>query len=67
MSGIPAAFWMMAAIERHCTVCGIPRVLLQPNPGSVAFYDKLRFVADPLVPGFMKKEIGPVRRTLLPC
>jgi GNAT superfamily N-acetyltransferase len=58
--------WMMAAIERHCTACGIPRVLLQPNPDSLAFYEKLRFVADPLVPGFMKKEIGPVRRTLLP-
>jgi hypothetical protein len=56
----------MAEIERHCAGLGIPRVLLQPNPDSRGFYEKLRFVADPLVPGFMKKGIGPLRRGLLP-
>lgn len=64
--GRGAGAWLVAEIERHCAGLGIPRVVLQPNPDSRAFYEKLRFVADPLVPGFMKKEIGPVRRTLLP-
>lgn len=58
--------WMMGEIERLCAGAGMPRVLLQPNPDSRAFYEKLRFVADPRVPGFMKKDIGPLRRSLLP-
>lgn len=54
--------WFMAQIERHCADQGIPRVLLQPTGASQGFYEKLRFVSDPRVAGFLKKEIGPPRR-----
>jgi GNAT superfamily N-acetyltransferase len=54
----------MQQIERHCMEAGIPRVLLQPTEGSAGFYAKLRFVVDPLVAGFLKKELGPQRRRL---
>ena len=57
--------WLMAQVERHCLALGIPRVVLQPNSDSAAFYQKLQFVADPLAAGFLKKELGPVRRGTL--
>jgi GNAT superfamily N-acetyltransferase len=56
--------WFMQQIEQHCLGAGIPRVLLQPLHGSQPFYEKLRFVSDPLVAGFLKKELGPQRRRL---
>jgi len=56
--------WFMQQIEQYCREQGIPRVLLQPTQGSQGFYDKLRFVSDPLVQGFLKKELGPARRRL---
>jgi GNAT superfamily N-acetyltransferase len=58
--------WLMAQIEGHCLALGIPRVVLQPDGDTEAFYDKLHFVADPLAAGFLKKELGPVRRSMLP-
>lgn len=58
--------WLMARVERHCLALGIPRVLLQPEGGTEAFYRKLHFVADPLAAGFLKKELAPIRRHLLP-
>lgn len=58
--------WFMQQIERHCLDRGIPRVLLQPMADNRAFYEKLDFVADPLVAGFLKKEIRPMPRRLLP-
>jgi len=58
--------WLMARVERHCLALGIPRVLLQPENGTEAFYRKLHFVADPLAPGFLKKELAPIRRHMLP-
>ena len=58
--------WFMRQIEGHCRKQDIPRVLLQPMAENRAFYEKLDFVADPLVAGFLKKEIRPLSRRLLP-
>ena len=58
--------WFMKQIELHCFETGIPRVLLQPKDEARAFYEKLDFVADPMVAGFMKKDIAPQRRRMLP-
>jgi GNAT superfamily N-acetyltransferase len=56
--------WLVRQIEQHCLAVGIPRVLLQPMDHNRGFYEKLDFVADPLVAGFLKKEIRPQRRML---
>lgn len=56
--------WLIKQIELHCLGLGIPRVLLQPMDHNRAFYEKLDFVADPLIAGFLKKEIRPQRRML---
>lgn len=58
--------WFMKQIELHCFETGIPRVVLQPKDEARAFYEKLDFVSDPLVAGFMKKDIAPMRRRMLP-
>ena len=58
--------WLMQQIERHCMRQSIPRVLLQPMADNRAFYEKLDFVADPLVAGFLKKDIRPLQRRMLP-
>jgi GNAT superfamily N-acetyltransferase len=58
--------WFMKQIEQHCLGCGIPRVLLQPMDDNRGFYEKLNFIDDPLVAGFLKKEIRPQRRMMLP-
>jgi GNAT superfamily N-acetyltransferase len=58
--------WFMKQIEQHCLGLGIPRVLLQPMADNRAFYEKLDFVADPLVAGFLKKDIRPLQRRVLP-
>jgi GNAT superfamily N-acetyltransferase len=58
--------WFMKQIEQHCAGLGIPRVLLQPMADNRAFYEKLDFVADPLVAGFLKKDIRPRPRSMLP-
>jgi len=58
--------WFMKQIELHCFETGIPRVLLQPKEEARAFYEKLDFVADPMVAGFLKKDIAPQRRRMLP-
>lgn len=50
--------WFMKQIELECFKEGIPRVVLQPKDEARAFYEKLHFVADPMVAGFMKKELG---------
>ena len=54
--------WFMEQIERLCLARGIDRVVLQPNGDSRGFYDKLRFVTDPLADGFLKKDINPLLR-----
>jgi GNAT superfamily N-acetyltransferase len=58
--------WFMQQIEQHCIGFGIPRVLLQPLHDNRSFYKKLNFIEDPLVAGFLKKEIQPQRRMVLP-
>jgi GNAT superfamily N-acetyltransferase len=58
--------WFMKQIEQHCLGMGIPRVLLQPMDYNRGFYEKLDFVADPLVAGFLKKDIRPLQRRMLP-
>lgn len=58
--------WFMKQIELHCFQAGLPRVVLQPKEEARAFYEKLDFVPDPLVAGFMKKDVAPQRRRMLP-
>jgi GNAT superfamily N-acetyltransferase len=58
--------WFMEQIEQHCREQGITRVVLQSLGTSRAFYDRLAFVDDPLVPGFLKKELRPLRRAFNP-
>jgi GNAT superfamily N-acetyltransferase len=58
--------WLMKQIEQHCLLLGIPRVLLQPMDDNRGVYEKLDFVADPMVAGFLKKEIRPQQRRMLP-
>lgn len=41
---------------------GIDRVVLQATGDSRGFYDKLRYQADPLAAGFLKKDIKPLLR-----
>jgi GNAT superfamily N-acetyltransferase len=54
--------WCMGQIERYCIAQGIPRVLLQAEAASRGFYEKLDFVDDPRVAGFLKKELNALRR-----
>jgi GNAT superfamily N-acetyltransferase len=58
--------WFMKQIEQYCLGLGVPRVLLRPLEDNRGFYEKLNFVPDPLVAGFLKKEILPMRRKMLP-
>lgn len=58
--------WFMKHIEAYCAQLGIPRVLLQPVEGAHGFYRKMRFVADPHVVGYLKKELNPFQRKMLP-
>ena len=54
--------WFMEQIERFCLARGIARVVLQAHDDSRGFYEKLRFEADPVAAGFVKKDIHPLRR-----
>lgn len=54
--------WFMEEIERFCLAQGIDRVVLQANGDSRGFYDKLRYQADPVAAGFLKKDINPLLR-----
>jgi GNAT superfamily N-acetyltransferase len=58
--------WLINNIERYCLGLGIPRMLLRPLENNKGFYEKLHFVADPRVEGFLKKEISPFQRKMLP-
>jgi GNAT superfamily N-acetyltransferase len=53
--------WFMKSIERYCIQFGVPRLLLEPREGTRGFYDKMHFVADPYVGGFLKKELNPFK------
>jgi hypothetical protein len=52
----------MEQIERFCLARGIARVVLQSRDDSRGFYEKLRFEADPVAAGFLKKDIHPLLR-----
>lgn len=54
--------WFMEQIEQFCLARGIDRVVLQATGDSRGFYDKLRYQADPLAAGFLKKDIKPLLR-----
>jgi GNAT superfamily N-acetyltransferase len=54
--------WFMEQIEQFCRAHGIDRIVLQPNDESRGFYEKLRYAADPLAAGFLKKDINPLLR-----
>jgi ribosomal protein S18 acetylase RimI-like enzyme len=54
--------WFMEQIEQFCLARGIDRVVLQANDDARGFYDKLRYQADPVAPGFLKKDINPLLR-----
>lgn len=54
--------WMMRHIEDLCIRQGIRRVLLIPEKSSVAFYQTLSFADDPMVPGFLRKDLNPFQR-----
>ena len=54
--------WFMEQIERFCLARGIDRVVLQATDDSRGFYDKLRYQADPVATGFLKKDINPLLR-----
>ncbi|WP_426174992.1 GNAT family N-acetyltransferase [Massilia sp. TWR1-2-2] len=53
--------WFMKSIERYCIQFGVPRLLLEPREGTRGFYEKMHFVADPYVGGFLKKDLNPFR------
>lgn len=52
----------MRDIEAYCVGQGIPRILLRPLGASRGFYARLCFVDDPLVPGFLRKDLPVLRR-----
>jgi GNAT superfamily N-acetyltransferase len=54
--------WFMEQIEHVCIARGIARVVLQAHDDSRGFYEKLRFEADPVAAGFLKKDIHPLLR-----
>lgn len=58
--------WMVKHIEQYCLGQGIPRMLLQPRDSAKGFYEKLHFIPDGHVAGFLKKEINPFQRKLAP-
>ncbi|MFC0131472.1 GNAT family N-acetyltransferase [Massilia eurypsychrophila] len=57
--------WFMKNIERYCLQFGVPRLLLEPRDGTREFYEKMHFVADPYVGGFLKKDLNPFQRRTL--
>ncbi len=52
-------------IEQYCAQQRIQRLLLQPADHLHGFYSSLYFIPDPLVAGFMKKEINPFQKKRL--
>jgi GNAT superfamily N-acetyltransferase len=66
MRGRGVGSWLLGQVERECRERGIPRLLLRPTDESLGFYRKLGFTPDTAVAGFLRKDVGPVRRRLLP-
>lgn len=59
--------WLLQQIEQHCQQQGIRRLILEPAPGTEAYYQAHHFIRDPLVPSCVKKDIPPLlRRRFVP-
>jgi GNAT superfamily N-acetyltransferase len=56
--------WFMARIEQYCVAQGIRRLLLEAGDGTEPFYRSQSFVADPLLPKLLKKELNPFQRKM---
>ncbi|HEX7986826.1 MAG TPA: GNAT family N-acetyltransferase [Duganella sp.] len=56
--------WFMARIEQYCHAQGIRRLLLESGDGTESFYKAQGFVADPLLPNLLKKNINPLQRKM---
>jgi len=56
--------WMLRHIEDMCNALAIKRVLLRPEPRSMAFYASLSFAVDPFVPGVLRKDLNPFQRKM---
>ena len=56
--------WFMARIEQFCHAQGIRRLLLQAGDGTESFYKAQAFIADPLLPDLLKKDINPFQRKM---
>jgi GNAT superfamily N-acetyltransferase len=54
--------WLLRHVEDMCNALAIRRVLLTPEPRSMAFYESLSFVSDPFVPGVLRKDLNPFQR-----
>jgi GNAT superfamily N-acetyltransferase len=54
--------WFLKNIEQYCAQFGVRRLLLETVDSSRGFYEKMQFVSDPHVAGFLKKEINPFQR-----
>lgn len=51
--------WIMKRIEQYALSVGIRRLLLEAGHGTDNFYKSQAFVADPLMPRLLRKEINP--------
>lgn len=59
--------WLLQQVEQHCREQGIRRLILEPAPGTEAYYQAHHFIPDPLVPGCVKKDLPPLlRRRFVP-
>lgn len=56
--------WIMTRIEQYCASVGIKRLLLEAGEGTDNFYKSQAFVADPLMPRLLRKEINPFQRKM---
>jgi GNAT superfamily N-acetyltransferase len=54
--------WTMKRIEQYCVTLGIKRLLLEAGDGTDNFYKSQAFVADPLLPRLLRKDINPFQR-----
>ncbi|MET0268375.1 MAG: GNAT family N-acetyltransferase, partial [Duganella sp.] len=56
--------WFMGKIEQYCLSFGIHRLLLQAGQGSESFYASQLFVADPMIPNMLRKDLNPFQRKM---
>ena len=56
--------WFIARIEQYCVAQGIHRLLLQAGDGTEGFYKSQSFVAEPLLPKLLKKDLNPFQRKM---